>query len=60
MSYKGSGRIFTRGKRRPGKNVTLVCPECGRKTTYPTRPSDDDDSAWICKNRHRKRRREEV
>jgi hypothetical protein len=54
------GRSFTRGRPGAGGQVTLRCPKCKRETTYTARPSDDDDSAWICKNRHRPKRRKEV
>jgi hypothetical protein len=56
------GRSFTRGRSGASEQVTLRCPnpKCRRENTYTARPSDDDDSAWICKNRHRPIRRKEV
>ena len=54
------GHSFTRGRSGAGEQVTLRCQLCKRQNTYAVRPSDDDDSAWICKNRHRPRRRKVV
>jgi hypothetical protein len=50
---------FTRGKRGPGKPVTLRCPVCCSTDTYQVRPPPTSP-VWTCKNGHSPVQREEL